>query len=135
MLVIITFDIFVLAEIVVWVSICFCAAVGTLCLEIHSTTRALLSLREKEMHTICVDYYLLQLSPSNFRFALIDGWTMIFVCYLLVVLFTSFYYCLQEKQLIHNIRQYQVPLQKYIAMMELQAGFLTHHITVQHVCG
>ncbi|RDX87404.1 hypothetical protein CR513_31121, partial [Mucuna pruriens] len=28
---------------------------------------------------------------------------------------------LQEKQLINNIRQYQVPLQKYIAMMELQA--------------
>ncbi|KOM54194.1 hypothetical protein LR48_Vigan10g008600 [Vigna angularis] len=27
---------------------------------------------------------------------------------------------LQEKQLINNIRQYQVPLQKYIAMMELQ---------------
>ncbi|WVZ13795.1 hypothetical protein V8G54_011361 [Vigna mungo] len=40
---------------------------------------------------------------------------------------------LQEKQLIHNIRQYQVPLQKYIAMMELQAGFSTHHIF--HVCG
>ncbi|QCD92033.1 malate dehydrogenase [Vigna unguiculata] len=35
---------------------------------------------------------------------------------------------LQEKQLIHNIRQYQVPLQKYIAMMELQARFSIHHI-------
>ncbi|KAL9324676.1 hypothetical protein ACSQ67_009533 [Phaseolus vulgaris] len=42
---------------------------------------------------------------------------------------------LQEKQLINNIRQYQVPLQKYIAMMELQAGFSTHRIfcyTTQH---
>ncbi|RYR07399.1 hypothetical protein Ahy_B05g074743 isoform D [Arachis hypogaea] len=40
---------------------------------------------------------------------------------------------LQEKQLMNNIRQYQVPLQKYMAMMELQAGFSTHHVKItQH---
>lgn len=70
----------------VWVSVCFCAAVGILCLEIHSSTRGLLSLRKREMHTICVDYYLLQSPPRNFRFALIDGWTVIFVCNLLSLL-------------------------------------------------
>jgi malate dehydrogenase (oxaloacetate-decarboxylating)(NADP+) len=29
-------------------------------------------------------------------------------------------YFLQEKKLMHNIRQYEVPLQKYVAMMDLQ---------------
>ncbi|KOM57831.1 hypothetical protein LR48_Vigan11g086400, partial [Vigna angularis] len=32
---------------------------------------------------------------------------------------------LQEKKLMHNIRQYKVPLQKYVAMMELQARIST----------
>ncbi|KAI5383066.1 hypothetical protein KIW84_070459 [Lathyrus oleraceus] len=36
---------------------------------------------------------------------------------------------LQEKKLMHNIRQYEVPLQKYMAMMDLQACIHppTHH--------
>lgn len=36
-------------------------------------------------------------------------------------------YSLQEKKLMHNIRQYKVPLQKYVAMMELQARISSHY--------
>ncbi|KAE9607576.1 putative malate dehydrogenase (oxaloacetate-decarboxylating) (NADP(+)) [Lupinus albus] len=33
---------------------------------------------------------------------------------------------LQEKKLMNSIRQYEVPLQKYVAMMDLQACIFTH---------
>ena len=119
---------------------------GIVCLEIHNTTKGLLSLRKRGMHTICVDYYLQQLPPSNFRF---DLWFLPIIFYLAIffhfffllfpfwpfplVLITSFYYCLQGKQLINNIRQYQVPLQKYQAMMELQASFFnSSYIVLLH---
>ncbi|KAL9330133.1 hypothetical protein ACSQ67_005136 [Phaseolus vulgaris] len=38
---------------------------------------------------------------------------------------------LQEKKLMHNIRQYQVPLQKYVAMMDLQARISTFCSCIQ----
>ncbi|WVZ24434.1 hypothetical protein V8G54_002978 [Vigna mungo] len=38
---------------------------------------------------------------------------------------------LQEKKLMHNIRQYKVPLQKYVAMMELQARISTFCCCIQ----
>jgi hypothetical protein len=46
----------------------FYIAVVTLCWEIHSTTKGLLSLRKRGMHIICADYYLLLSARSNFRF-------------------------------------------------------------------
>lgn len=37
---------------------------------------------------------------------------------------------LQEKKIMHNLRQYQVPLQRYMAMMDLQVLLLLHFLNI-----
>lgn len=32
--------------------------------------------------------------------------------------------CMQVKKIMHNLRQYKVPLQRYVAMMDLQVAQL-----------
>ncbi|KAL2342563.1 hypothetical protein Fmac_003848 [Flemingia macrophylla] len=39
---------------------------------------------------------------------------------------------LQEKKLMNSIRQYEVPLQKYVSMMDLQARISTHYGHIEH---
>lgn len=67
-------------------------------------------------------YYLFILSINQIN---ISGSCFPFLCLVL----NSIIYFLQEKKLMHNIRQYEVPLQKYMAMMDLQACIHppTHH--------
>lgn len=114
-------------------------SVGTICWGIHNTTRGLLSLRKRGMITICVDSSHPLLSLRNFRFCFLIFMMMkahtfltLFLCFFVtwswVCLFfileifslsLSFYYQ-QEKKLLNSIRQYQLPLQKYSAVMDLQ---------------
>lgn len=42
---------------------------------------------------------------------------------------SSAYVADQVKKMMHNMRQYQVPLQQYMAMMDLQVGHSCYSLT------
>lgn len=109
----------------------FCVIVDALCCVIPATTKDLPSLRKKEMLITCVAFCLLLFSLKGFRSALLTS-REIFSGLLRLFLFSFWLFNLviiivqQEKRLMHNLRQYDVPLHRYMALMDLQVllGFL-----------
>lgn len=108
------------------------ATVVTLCCVIRTTTKGFPSLRKKEMLTTCVAFCLLLSYLRTFRFQQSrpgkkkkkkKNKIKIRVTYFSHSF--KFRYVdsgLQEKKMMHNIRQYDVPLHKYMAMMDLQVN-------------
>lgn len=102
--------------------ICLYCLVVTHCCGIHNTTKGLHSVRKREMPTTCEVFCLLHGFPKSFRSVCIFemkqfGEKKCKECYLLT---RNCIFSLQEKKIMHNLRQYQVPLQRYMAMMDLQ---------------
>ena len=100
-----------------------CVTVGTPCCGIHTTTKGLASMRKREMLIICVAFSLQQCSLRSFR--LLDYTQFMLIRkFVLANLLICAYYCyiygVQEKKLMHNLRKYDVPLHRYMAMMDLQ---------------
>lgn len=109
--------------------------VGILCWEIHTTTKGLPSLKRKGIHITCVVFSPLQLYPKSsrlsiqhlliflFSFSMFNLYSRLLFCWICVIFDYPWYFPRQVKKMLHNIRQYQVPLQKYMAMMDLQVPF------------
>jgi len=123
-------------------SFLFSVVVVIHCCGILATIKGLHSLRRREMHTTCGVSFLQLLSAKSFRLVLKWGFISNFKHYMHLSLLYIVAFCIillqltsllvcsirQIKKMIHNIRQYQVPLQKYVAMMDLQV----HHIWPLH---
>lgn len=107
-----------------------CFAVDIRWYGIHTTTKVLPSQRKREMLITCVVFSPLLLFLKNFRF--VNDFYMLtklhHLFYKFLNIYKSFTLCRksnwQVKKMINCIRQYLVPLQKYIAMMDLQVAII-----------
>lgn len=60
---------------------------------------------------------------TYFSFSMFNLYSRLLFCWICVIFDYPWYFPRQVKKMLHNIRQYQVPLQKYMAMMDLQVPF------------
>lgn len=81
-------------------------------------------MRKREMLITCVAFSLQQCSLRSFRLLLDYTQFLLIRKFVLVILLICAYFCyiygVQEKKLMHNLRKYDVPLHRYMAMMDLQ---------------
>lgn len=104
------------------------AAVDILCCEIRTTTKVLPSMKKRGMLTTCAAFSPQQWCLRRFRLFFFIWCIFIYFTFDKVSFITWIVdetfgtYTDQVKKMMHIIRQYQLPLQKYMAMMDLQVA-------------